>query len=117
VSVATFIASQRTDHAVPHAVACCAQGVSESWFYEWRDRPPTRRRDHWVRLAAAVRRVFDESGGTYGSPRVGVELCEAGWRVSDNTVAALMAQLGLVARAIRRQRGLTRPGKRPAAPT
>jgi putative transposase len=115
VSVAAFIASQRTDHAVPHAVACRALGVSESWFYKWRDRPPTPRRDRRVRLAAVVRAVFDDSGGTYGSPRVGIELREAGWRVSDNTIAALMAELGLVARVKRRRRGLTRPGKRPAA--
>jgi putative transposase len=59
--------------------------------------------------------VFDDSGGTYGSPRIGDELREQGWQVSDNTIAALMAELGLVARAKRRRRGLTRPGKRPAA--
>ncbi|MEH1017990.1 IS3 family transposase, partial [Micromonospora sp. CPCC 206060] len=116
MSVAAFIASQRTEHNVPHAVACRALGVSESWFYKWRDRPPTPRQDRRTRLAAAVRRVFDTSGGTYGSPRVGVELREQGWRVSDNTIAALMAERGLVARAKRRRRGLTRQGKRPAAP-
>jgi putative transposase len=108
VSVAAFIASQRTEHNVPHAVACRALGVSESWFYKWRDRRPTPRQDRRARLAAAVRRGFDASGGTYGSPRVGDELREQGWRVSDNTVAELMAELGLVARAKRRRRGLTR---------
>nr|WP_167361583.1 IS3 family transposase [Micromonospora marina] len=88
----------------------------ESWFYKWRERPPTPRQDRRTRLADAVRRVFDASGGTYGSPRVGDELREQGWRVSDTTVAELMAELGLVARAKRRRRGLTRQGKRPAAP-
>ncbi|MFE4445056.1 IS3 family transposase, partial [Streptomyces sp. NPDC056820] len=39
-----------------------------------------------------------------------------GWRISVNTVAKLMAELGLVARVVRRRSGLTRPGKRPAAP-
>ncbi|MEV1328422.1 IS3 family transposase [Micromonospora costi] len=116
VSVAAFIASQRTEHDVPHAVACRALGVSQSWFYKWRDRQPTPRQDRRVRLADAVRRVFDDSGDTYGSPRVGDELREQGWQVSDNTVAQLMAELGLVARAKRRRRGLTRPGRRPAAP-
>ncbi|MFF9010892.1 DDE-type integrase/transposase/recombinase [Streptomyces goshikiensis] len=33
-----------------------------------------------------------------------------------NTVAHLMAELGLAGRKVRRRRGLTRPGKRPAAP-
>lgn len=40
----------------------------------------------------------------------------AGWRVSVNTLAQLMAELGLAGHKIRRRRGLTRPGKRPAAP-
>ncbi len=116
MSVAGFIASQRTEHSVPHAVACRALGVSESWFCKWRDRPPTRRDDQRVRLTAAVQKVFDDSGGTYGSPRIGIELRESGWQVSDNTIAQLMAELGLAARVKRRRRGLTRQGKRPAAP-
>jgi putative transposase len=88
----------------------------QSWFYKWRDRPPTPRQDRRIRLADAVCRVFEDSGGTYGSPRIGDELRDQGWQVSDNTIAAVMAELGLVARAKRRRRGLTRPGKRPAAP-
>ena len=41
MSVASFIASQRTEHVVPHAVSCCALDVDESWFYQWNDREPT----------------------------------------------------------------------------
>jgi transposase InsO family protein len=116
VSVAGFIVSQRAEHDVPHAVACRALGVSESWFYKWRGRAPTVRRERRDRLAEQIAQIFEASGGTYGSPRIGDELRDSGWRVSDNTVAALMAELGLVARARRRRRGLTRQGKRPAAP-
>ncbi|MEU5307052.1 IS3 family transposase [Streptomyces noursei] len=61
-------------------------------------------------------RSFDASGGTYGSPRVHVELRERGWRVSKNTVATLMAELGLAGRVRKRRRSLTRQGKRPVAP-
>ena len=43
MSVASFIASQRTEHGVPHAMCCRWLGVSESWFYKWHDRPPTAR--------------------------------------------------------------------------
>ena len=32
MTVASFVAAQRTDHGVPHAVACRALDVSESWF-------------------------------------------------------------------------------------
>jgi transposase InsO family protein len=114
--VAAFISSQRTEHAVPHAVTCRALGLSESWFYKWRDRQPTARQQRRADLAAKIREIFDASGGTYGSPRVTLELHAAGWQVGENTVARLMAQLGLAGRRPRRRRSLTRQGKRPVAP-
>jgi putative transposase len=116
VSVAAFIDSQRTVHDVPHTLTCRALGVSESWFYKWRDRPPTRRQQRRAELAEAIREVFDASGGTYGSPRVTQDLRAAGWQVGENTVAKLMAELGLAGRTPKRRRNLTRQGKRPAAP-
>jgi putative transposase len=114
--VAAFIASQKTDHDVPHALSCRALGVSQSWFYKWRDRMPTARRQRQDRLDAAIAARFHASAGTYGSPRITRDLHQEGWRVSVNTVAARMAELGLVARERRRPRGLTRAGKRPVAP-
>ncbi|WP_199736904.1 MULTISPECIES: IS3 family transposase [Micromonospora] len=110
------MASQRTEHGVPHTVTCRALGLSESWFYKWKDRQPTPGQRRRAELAEKIREVFDASGGTYGSPRVTQELRAAGWRVGENTVARLMAELGLAGRAPKRRRGLTRQGKRPAAP-
>jgi putative transposase len=63
------------------------------------------------RLEAEVRRLFELHAGRYGSPRITADLREAGWRVSQNTVAALMRELGLAARRRRRRKGATRPGK------
>lgn len=112
MSVAGFIASQRTDHDVPHTLACRALGVSESWFYKWRDRPPTARERRRAEIDAMVKASFDDSGGTYGSPRVLDDLRDAGERVSKKTVEASMARQGLVARPRRRRKNLTRPDKR-----
>jgi transposase InsO family protein len=52
-------------------------------FYKWRDRPRTHRQDRRSKLAAAVRAVFDDSGGTYGSEYTSAELAAAcaRWRV------------------------------------
>lgn len=117
MSVAAFIGSQRTVHGVPHAVSCRALGLSESWFYKWHNRPLTERQVRRAELADKIREFFDASGGTYGSPRVTLDLWAAGYRVSENTVAKLMVQLGLAGRKPRRRpRHLTRQGKRPAAP-
>ncbi|SFO63040.1 hypothetical protein SAMN05216207_11234 [Pseudonocardia ammonioxydans] len=38
MSVARFIADQRTFHRVPHTLACALLGVSISWLYKWLDR-------------------------------------------------------------------------------
>jgi transposase InsO family protein len=115
MTVASFIAAQRTDHRVPHAKCCRWLGVPESWFYKWRNRPPTARDDRRGRLDAAVKASFDVSGGnpgTYGSPRVFEDLIEDGWKVSINTVAASMARQGLQGRSPKRKRrSLTRPDK------
>lgn len=117
MSVADFISSQRTEHQVPHALSCRALGVSQSWFYKWRDRQPTARQQRRAELAEKIREIFDASGGTYGSPRVTLELWAARWQVGENTVAAVMAGLGLAGRKPpKRPRNLTRQGKRPAAP-
>ncbi|MFJ2478494.1 IS3 family transposase [Streptomyces sp. NPDC087659] len=52
-------------------------------------------------LSDAVRQVFEDSGGTYGFPKVWLLLVRAGWRVSVNTVARLMAERGLAGRKAR----------------
>lgn len=46
-------------------------------------------------LAEEIEEVFHGSGGTHGSPKVFIELVRKGWRVSVNTVAKVMAELGL----------------------
>ena len=115
MSVASFVAAQRTEHGVPHALTCRALELSESWFYKWRDRPPTPRQQRRAALDADVKRSFEESDGDYGSPRVRADLREWGWKVSKKTVEASMARQGLVGRPTRRRfRCLTRPDK--AAP-
>lgn len=109
MSVVSHIAAQRTNHGVPHAVSCRLLGVSESWFYKWRNRQPTPSERRRAELDIKVRVVFETSGRTYGSPRVCAQLRADGERVSEKTVAASMRRQGLVARPRRRRRSLTRP--------
>ena len=114
--VAEFIASCRTRFGIPHAIACRALEVSQSWFYKWINRAPTARQQRRAALDEEIKRLFTASGGTYGSPRITDDLRDAGWKISANTVAARMVALGLAGRPPKKRRGLTRPGRRPAAP-
>ncbi|MBA2949510.1 IS3 family transposase [Streptomyces himalayensis] len=110
-----MIGDCKAEQHVPHRIACRALSVSESWFYKWRDRPLTTREVRRQHLAEEIEEIFRRSGGTYGSPKVFIELVRLGWRLSVNTVAKLMAELGLAGGKSRRRPSLTRPGKRAAA--
>jgi putative transposase len=109
--VAALIAAQRDEHGVPAAVACRALGVSRSWFYKWRGGTLPPRAARREQLRAEVARLFGVHEGKYGSPRITADLRDAAWRVSENTVAAVMAELGLAARRKKKRKSTTRPGK------
>jgi transposase InsO family protein len=109
--VDAFIASQREAHGVPHAVSCRALGVSQSWFYKWNSGQLPARAARREQLKAEIARLFSAREGKDGSPRVTAALREDGWQVSENTVAALMARMGLAARRKKKRKGSTRPGR------
>jgi len=96
---------------VPHAVSCRALGVSQSWFYKWKDGRLPPRAARRERLKAEIVRLFAARDGKDGSPRITAALREAGWRVSENTVAVLMREQGLAARRKKKRTATTRPGK------
>jgi transposase InsO family protein len=107
VSVATFIATQRAQFLVPHATSCRAFGVSQAWFYKWRHGDPSARHARRQQLRVEIGRLFAVHKSRYGSPRITADLRDQGWSVSVNTVAQLMAELGLRARPPRRRRRQT----------
>ena len=113
---AEFIAAQRTDHGVPHSVACRALEVPPSTFYKHLNRPPTEMQARRQALDAEVKRAFNRSRGTYGSPRVTAQLRREGISVSKKTVEASMARQGLCARP-KKKKGLTSQNPDDAAPT
>lgn len=109
--MAAFIAAQRAQHGVPQSTACRALRVSPAWFYKWRHGDASPAHARRARLTAEIKRLFAAHRGTYGSPRITADLREAGWSVSENTVAAIMREQGLAARRKRRRRSTTRPGR------
>ena len=109
--MAALIAAQRDQHRIPYTIACRALGASRSWFYKHKDRELPPREARREALAAEIQRLFKIHRGTYGSPRITADLRELGWKVSENTVAAVMREQGLAARRKKKRRATTRPGK------
>ena len=74
---------------------CQVLEVSRSGYYAWRDRPVSARAAQRQAVIEQIRGVYDDSRGTYGSPRITVELNDQGLSVSENTVARYMRSAGV----------------------
>jgi putative transposase len=72
------------------SLMCTMLNVTRSGYYAWRDRPASARAQRRAAVTGRIEEIFDASRGTYGSPRVTVELKEHGMAVSENTVARYM---------------------------
>lgn len=79
----------------PIAVMCRILGVSPSGYYAWVKRPASARSLMDAALTATIRTAHAGSKGTYGAPRLRIDLAEAGIRVSRKRVARLMRNAGL----------------------
>ena len=90
---------------------CKELDVSPSGYYAWRDRPPSAREMANQELFERIEAVYNESDGTYGSPRIYYELKEQGVACSKNRVARLMRLRELKAKQVRRYRSTTRRNK------
>ena len=86
---------------------CEMLDVSPSGYYASRKRSPCARAIADERLMLNVRIAHEQSGGTYGAPRVQRELKEDGLSVGTKRIARLMRQEGLQGRAPRGWRPTT----------
>lgn len=95
---------------------CKVLDVSTSGYYAWRKRPPSARTRTDQRLIEQIRQIHAVSRGTYGAPRVHVQLRANGVFTGCKRVARLMRAEGLRGAHRRKRRGTTRRGsqRRPA---
>ena len=74
-------------------------GVSTSGYYKRANRsattPLTDREQRKADLTVKIIDHHRDSGGVYGSPRITADLRAAGEKVSEKTVAKIMAEIGL----------------------
>ncbi len=89
----------KTQH--PIRSLCQALEVSPSGYYDWchRQTQPGPRAREEAQLLEQIIRLHQESRQTYGSPRIQVQLRQAGHAHGRNRIARLMRQQGLCGRA------------------
>ena len=80
----------------PIATMCRLLGISTSGYYAWAKRAPSRRAREDAALLAEIRMAHVASHGTYGAPRIQIDLAEKGFRVGRKRVARLMVAAGIV---------------------
>src|SRR5271166_3195343 len=93
----------------PIEVLCEALCVSRSGFYQWVERwtNPSSRAKEDGRLAEQIREVHQQSGSTYGTPRLQAELRHRGCHHSRKRIDRIRRELGLCGRQKRRYRPKT----------
>lgn len=105
-----FIKAHRHEHDV--RLMCRVLEVTPSGYYAWLKNPQSRRSIENARLLKLIRASFNASNGIYGSPRVFLDLREAGETCSKHRVARLMR-----VNKIRPVRGYSRKPKFGAKPS
>ncbi len=91
---------------------CDTLGIAHSSFYYWRRTTSARaaRQAADDRLAARIRKVHEDSDGTYGVPRITAELRDSdGQAVNHKRVSRIMRTTGLAGLRLRRRHRTTVP--------
>lgn len=112
-----FVDAQRAA-GFPVTLICEVAEVSPSAFYEWkahRDGVATVGELAEARLVSEIRDIHADSDGTYGEPRVSVELRRRGWVVNHKRVERLMRVGGIVGYAPPEKKRTTIPAPNPVS--
>jgi len=102
----------------PVARMCVVLQVSESGYYAWLKREPSRRQQENAVLSERIKQVWMQFRGLYGAPRIHAELQAQGLCVGRHRVARLMRQAGISGKRAckRRPRTTQSDPTHPAAP-
>ena len=67
-----LIDAEKADYSI--SLLCRVLQVSRSGYYDWKDRPPSKRDRENAALTCRITEIHERSRGTYGYPRVHAEL-------------------------------------------
>jgi putative transposase len=101
VKVYTFIKAHKSEFSI--SVMCRVLEVSRSGYYTFIKRPKSAREQSNTRVIVHMKAIHSKKYyNYYGSPRMCEELRDRGLHCSENRVARLMRQAGIVAKPSRR---------------
>jgi transposase InsO family protein len=93
---------------------CQIAGVARAAYYDWkahRDGIPTVGELDEAQLVKEIREIHEDSDGTYGSPRVTIELPKRGFVVNHKRTERLMRIHAIVGHTPKKRRVTTIPGE------
>jgi len=102
-----MIVEKLAEEDIPVQFLCKYFSVSTSRFYQWKRRKGGILFTRKSVICEAIRKQFANSKNTYGSPRIYEELKKQGIKVSKNTIAKYMQEMGLDARYKKRFKVMT----------
>lgn len=91
-----FISNHKNEFEVIRM--CQVLEVKKSSYYAWKKRPVSKREQENSKLLNEIKLIFEDSGKTYGSPRIFETLKEAGKKCSRRRVARLMRKNKIVSK-------------------
>ncbi len=69
---------------------CQVLRASRSGYYAWRDRPPSPRAMRRAERQEQIQRIFAQSRGRYGSPKITAVLRHTGERIAQNGLTPII---------------------------
>jgi transposase InsO family protein len=103
----TFSFIRENQAEFPISIMCSVFDVSRSGYYVWIKQAEGKKSQEDQALLTVIKEIHQESGRTYGSPRVHRELQRRGKRYGRNRVARLMRKDGLRAKTKRKFKATT----------
>lgn len=97
-----FIGQHKDNHSI--VKLCKVLNVSCRGYYNWVNRPESKRSQENRQLLVEIRRIFIANREVYGAPRIHAELVEKGYQCGLKRVAGLMRRAHIVPKTIRKFR-------------
>lgn len=102
---------QRHEQKYPIKTMCRVLLASRAGYYSWRKGRVTQRQIRQDDLLAKIKKIYEDSRGNYGSPRILRELRKEGIVVNHKTVEELMKKNGIQAKRRKKFKPITTDSK------